>query len=44
MDGQNSLILYFKDTDENVQDWYDCIHYNITLLNQQEVVSVPYKI
>ena len=43
MDGQDSVVLYFGDTNESVQDWYDCIHYNISLLNQQEVTE-PYKI
>lgn len=37
MDGQNSVLLFFGDSNENLQDWYESIHNNITVLNQQEV-------
>ena len=37
MDGENSVVLFFGDSKEDLQDWYECIHYNISLLNQQEV-------
>lgn len=41
MDGQNSVLLFFGDSNENLQDWYESIHNNITVLNQQEVANHP---
>lgn len=37
MDGKDSVVLFFGDSTENMQDWYESVHYNICLLNQQEV-------
>jgi len=37
MDGQNSVVLFFGDSTEDLEDWYESIHHNISLLNQQEV-------
>ena len=37
MDGENSVVLFFEDSNEDLQDWYESVHYNISLLNQQEV-------
>jgi len=36
MDGQ-SVVLCFDGSEEDMQEWYDSIYNNITLLNQQEV-------
>ena len=37
MDEENSVVLFFGDSNEDLQDWYESVHYNISLLNQQEV-------
>jgi len=38
MDGQ-SVVLNFDGSEEDRQEWYDSVNNNISLLNQQEVIS-----
>ena len=41
MDGQ-SVVVNFDDSEEDRQEWYDSVYNNISLLNQQEVISTVY--
>ena len=38
MDGQ-SVVVNFDGSEEDRQEWYDSVYNNISLLNQQEVIS-----
>ena len=37
MDEETSVVLFFGDSNEDLQEWYESVHYNISSLNQQEV-------